>query len=511
MKKKKSKKELEEQKIFIYDDHKLVTRRDFLSAGIIQFSAMVMAPTLLSALLKSNSAYADCAAAGGSASTLMPLIHVNLSGGGNLAANFVPRDQGGNLLANMNLMGLSTGNNLVTNNRLVTEFGVQNGFHTQSGLLAGLRAVAGTAGVLPAAANYIGNTAVLGVPVRSGDDSGTNPASLRALVTNAGLHGSALPILTSSGFGQRSALVAPTSSPLIVTRATDLDNAVGVPAPLGMMSKSRQVATFKLLKNLSDAEATRLLASAVNAPEVQAATGCATGQNQTLVGQPKPVTTPVGNADFMKVWNLTANNGVLNGPATQNGLFGSVVYNALIRQAGYCELQIGGYDYHNNTRTSGNAKDNEAGQVVGKILQSAAVLNQDVMVMLTTDGSTRSMESDVDDQAVWVSDRGQAGQVLVFIYKASGRHVLGNGQIAAGSFLNHQIGHFTTGQSADSNYLPGWDVNRAMLAIFANYLKLNLGNSWQTTYNAVVEPARIQAGFGAVPLDAAALAKVLRT
>jgi len=411
----------------------------------------------------------------------------------------------------MNLMGLSTGNNLVTNNRLATEFGVSNGFHSESGLLAGLRAVAGTAGVLPAATNYMAKTAILGVPVRSGDDTDTNPGSLRALVTNAGLVGSALPILTLSGFGQRSALIPPTSSPLIVTRATDLDNAVGVPAPLGAMTKSKQVATFKLIKSLSEAEAIRLLASAVNAPEVQEATGCATGQNQTLVGQNKPATTPVGNAEFMRVWNLTATNGVLNGPTTQNGLFGSVVYNALIRQAGYCELDIGGYDYHNNTRTSGNAKDNEAGQVVGRILQSAAILNQDVMVLVTSDGSTRSMLSDLDDQAVWVSDRGQAGQALVFFYKAAGRPSLGNSQIAAGSFLNNQVGWFTSGQSADSDYLPGWDVNRAMLAIFANYMKLNLGSSWQAAYNAVVEPARIRAGFGVAPLDAAALAKVLRT
>jgi hypothetical protein len=509
--KKDLKKELESKNIFIHDDHKLVTRRDFLSAGLIQFSAMVMAPTLLSALLKSNSAYADCAASSGTTNTLMPFIHLNLAGGASLASNFIPRDQGGNLLTNMNLMGLSTANNLVTNNRLVSDFGIQNGFHSQSGLLAGLRAVAATAGILPAAANYINNTALIGVPVRSGDDSSMNPGSLRALVTNAGLQGSALPILTSSGFGQVSSIVPPQSSPLIVTRATDLDNAVGVPAPLGTMTKSRQVATFKLLKSLSEAEAVRLLASAVNAPEVQEATGCATSQNQALVAQNKPATTPVANAELMRIWNLTATNGVLNNPTSQNSIFGSVVFNALIEQAGYSELQMGGYDYHNNTRTSGNTRDNDAGQVIGRILQSAAVLNQDVTVMVTSDGSTRSMLSDTDDQAVWVSDRGQAGQVLLFIYKANGRPTLGNSQIAAGSFLNNQIGHFTSGQSADSAYLPNWDVNRAMLAIFANYLKLNLGNSWQATYNAVVEPARIQAGFGAPPLDAVGLAKILRT
>jgi hypothetical protein len=82
---------------------KPTTRRELLAAGLMSFSASLIAPAYLRFLLPEAHAATVCAT---NASTLIPIVTLNLSGGSAMASNFVPVDQGGQFLPSYDLMGL---------------------------------------------------------------------------------------------------------------------------------------------------------------------------------------------------------------------------------------------------------------------------------------------------------------------------------------------------------------------------------------------------------------------
>src|SRR5947209_8352869 len=75
-----------------------VTRRDFLARGLIGLGTYAVMPTAIGMVLRQSQALADdCPPAGGGAG-LLPFLCFDLAGGASLAGNWVPLDQGGNLL-----------------------------------------------------------------------------------------------------------------------------------------------------------------------------------------------------------------------------------------------------------------------------------------------------------------------------------------------------------------------------------------------------------------------------
>jgi len=483
------KKDGRKREILIYEDHPLVTRRDFLSAGLMSFTAAAVAPSLL---LSRNVFACEALTAGQGGSAMPAFIQLNLAGGGMLAANLVPRDEGGAIIENRNLMGLGRGALNMTG-----DFGNGNLFFQGSTLFSGLQSTAD--------ATTLANTNIIGIVARSRDDSNTNRFDISGLATAANLKGNQLPNLSVSDYRQMPAYINPPKE-LTVSSYQDVEGALGVQGPLGRLAKEKLRAAVELIKNLSSDQSNRVIAS--NSDSVKASVPCATESNLTLIDQDAPPTDPRAEAALQGIWGIAANTN----PRDRSVVFSTLVFNALKKYTGPVRLQMGGYDYHNKTRTTGDTRDGEAGAMVGQILQTAAALNQPVFLYLSTDGSCRSAESDTPDSP-WVSDRGQAGLTIIFVYNPNGRTTLTSPFAADANkkILAHQVGLLTAGQAADQNYVPGWNDERAALAVFLNYLKFaertGAGINPMSIYSDVMSQATAGNPFGD---EATIMEKIIR-
>lgn len=458
---------------------KPVTRRELLAHGIIPFAGMMMAPQTLNLLFSSVASAQPAFNCPTPVSGFTPFITLNLGGGAAMAGNFVPLNAGGGLLPTYSKMGL--GNNQVP---IVKEFGGgtfagadANG-NLISKMLEGIQSAA--------TADTISRTTFVAVCVRSRDDSSENPFDISGLVTKAGLGGTQLPNMgtrsSTTGIDQMPAVLTP-PTPLVVRSFTDITNSLGYSASVGAQLNDKQKVKLADLVSKLSAHQSRKLASLNSGEQIKQLVDCAGIKNTELVAAGTGAVDPVQNSTFAPIWAL--NSGTNRG--SNDYVFGSMVYNALMGNSGAAGLEMGGYDYHDNTRNTGDTRDRQAGVTIGRILQSANVLKKPVFLYVTSDGAAGSSESEARN-APWTSDRGSAGAAFLFLYDPTKRPAVSG----------NQIGSFTDGQVADDKFVTGNDAARAAQAVFANYLQFNkkLG-----LFNQVV---------GRNALDTAALNQVIK-
>lgn len=434
---------------------KPITRRELLAAGALSFSASFLAPHWMKLLLPSASAQSlNCVSAPNSG--LIPLVTVNLAGGAAMASNFLPMDQGGQPLSSYDVMGLGDGQVPIEREFGSVPFAGKIGEEYISKFLQGLRETAPTA---------LAKTAFVGVCARSRDDSSENRFSIDGLVSAAGLSGSLLPFLgrqsgSFTGIRQQPAVKTP-SAPLVVSRLSSITSALGYAGALGNnLNQAQKASLAKLVSRLSESQS-RKLASSTSGEEVKKLLDCANLKNAELSSLSNTGVDPRQDQNAQglnQVWGISNNTGDTN----RNLVFAAMTYNALKGNAGAASLELGGYDYHNNTRTTGDQADLTAGQTVGRILESAAVLGKPLFVYVTSDGAVSSVKSN-DRNAPWRSDRGIAGASYILFYDPNGRR----------ETASNQIGWFTQGQAASDDFLTGNNPEVAATAVFANYLKVN--------------------------------------
>lgn len=456
---------------------KPTTRREFLGYGIIPFAASALVPGALGLLTGLDAHAAECPSA--APGNLVPFVTINLAGGASLSSNYVPRDAGGNLLASYTKMGL--GNNTGANAlALDTEFGVQS-FSTANGaaigqLIAGIRANADAA--------TLANTAFVAVCVQSQDDTTANKFDVSGLIAKAGLRGGLIPNLGSrasvTGLGQQPALVTP-PPPLVVRSFVDIQNSIGYTRSLQTsLSATQKQKLASLVGNLSASQARRL-ASINTLSGVQDLVACAGIKNVEIISGAN--VDPVSNAAVATRWGINAGTAANN----EARVFASMVYNGILGQAGTVNLDRGGYDYHDGTRTTGDNRDREAGQLIGRVLDTARILGRKVMVYVTSDGSVVSNEAAAPG-APWTSDRGGAGLAMMFFFDPARRP-------ATSGF---QIGDYLAGQVANDKTVVGNSPELAAQAVFANWARFS-GN--MALFDQVV-------GRGA--FDAATLSSIVK-
>ena len=430
---------------------KPVSRRDFLAAGIIPFAATMVAPRWLQLLLPENQASAatsvNCASG---SSGMIPFVTLNLSGGAALQANFLPMDKNGSMLPSYNVMGLGKAP------AMQTEFG-NVPFAGVSQFLVGLRA---------AAPNAIAKTAFVAMPVQSRDDSSANKFGATGMVAKMGLVGSLLPNLGArpnsiTGISQDYAVVAP-PAPLTVSSFNNLTGSLGYAAALGSsMNQNQKIALAKMIANLSNSQSVKLAAVQTES-QIQNVVECAGIKNQDLLAQGTGAVDPRQDAavggQLNTIWGTTANTSA----SSQSLIFNAMTYNALKGTCGSASLELGGYDYHDNTRTTGDAADLKAGTAVGQILESANAMGKPVFIYVCSDGSVSSAQSD-NPGAPWASDRGTAGMAYMLYFNPAGRPAT----------TGYQVGQFTAGQVADDTFVTGASPEAAAAAVFANYLQVN--------------------------------------
>lgn len=421
-----------------------MTRRDLLGAGLIQFTASMTLPTILGMMAKSEHAQAQeiLCPKGGNAS-LVPIVNLNLSGGAGLAANFVPHDKGLQPLSSYTKLGLGRNPNMqyaFANNAPFNGSG--NGSQVLAGILTELQ---GT--------TIASNTVFAGVPVRSRDDSAANKFNMDGLIQKAGRDGFILPNL---GRNRNNFALAAPPVPLNVRSFNDVAGALSVSGTLGTLNPGQQSKLFKLITNLSSKQA-RGLASLSGGQQLNQLMQCATRSNSELVGSDNSNLDPATNQAIADIWGIT--------PATNKGnrdyIFASLIYNVLQNNSASANLNLGGYDYHNGTRTSGDMRDNQAGVAIGKILRTFAAMNKKAFLTVTTDGGVTGPSEEAD--GIWTSDRGSAGCLYMIAYDPAKTP-------EAKSF---QLGHFNQGQGADESFITSGTVEKAIAGMFANYLSFS--------------------------------------
>lgn len=421
-----------------------LTRREFLGAGLIQFGGFLTLSPLLGGLLGSRRAQAAMICDAVKSSDLPALITLNLAGGAGLSANWMPLDQGLQPLASYSKMGWGVGPTMTR------EFANQAPFFNGSPFLTALRTATSDPMVRL-------NTHFVGIAVRSQDDTSSNHFDITGLTKTAGLSGSLLANLgtanTITGNNTQPAFITP-PAPLVVSSYNDVVGALSISGSLSKIA-SRAPAMFATINKLNSLQAQKHLAKNYG-QQLEQLMVCRSDDNTKLVTNSNgSATDPLTDTNIATTWGLQGNTS----KSSRDYIFATLVYNALAGNAGSANLTIGGYDYHNGTRATGDAKDAEAGTVVGRILTSAARLNRKVFVLVTSDGSVTSSESDLAGSP-WASDGGLRGSTYMIAFDPT----------AATQTKSYQLGHYTNSQAADDKTIVGTSPERAAAAMFANYL-----------------------------------------
>lgn len=411
---------------FLHDGHRPVTRRDFIAQGLIGSLGMVMAPTVLSAILKSSYAMGAECEAGGGMNGLGGVLIIDHAGGAGLTASALPRAMGDQFLtdAAYRTLGMPNDRNPRNNPGLMdTSWGVH--LHNQLGFFRGLNTGAN------AAAKAL--TTGFSVLADLGDDTGnnrTNPSAALALVGALGDADRKLSSVigtnaTESGGNSAAAVSSPLYRAVRVNRPEDAAGLIS----LGVLRE-------RLNNNPA------IAAKVVAAMKKMTSRQLASFSNQEIPEQAKALV----DCGYLKATDLAGGGALSPDPRTNALVFGANGFNmndSVERQAGtltyllaqglvgVATLTLGSRDYHDGTRATGERLDEEAGRItrkafdlVHRMINEQGARARPFMVIHITDGSVSTNQS-VDNNAqglfTWNSDGGDRSGALVFAYNPAGK------------------------------------------------------------------------------------------
>ncbi|MCB0349852.1 MAG: hypothetical protein KDD38_01635 [Bdellovibrionales bacterium] len=436
---------------------KPTSRRDLLKAGAISFTASVTAPSLLGQLLLPSVANAQAAGC-----TQNPaFVGLKLNGGAGLMGNWVALGENRDFIDTYSQLGLGPRSEIINRNTKV--FGDAM-FFDGSQILAGIRQTASATTLL--------NTSFVGLPVASNDDSANNPFDITYFVSKLGVVGSILPNLgrqqSLTGIAQLPALGKTPPTPLSVGSTTDIANALTVRGSLAALNDTQKASVFSLINKLSEAQ-TRELASATGGGVLAQLINQATGLNANLATSTNSGIDPLQDAAISQAFSTAwtnDNNQTMNQQAAnaRERVFGTMIYNSLKGNAGTTNLEMGGYDYHGQGRATQDARDLDAGRTMGRILESAAVMQRPVFLMVTSDGAVGAPAGS-SAGAAFTGDRGSGGSIMCFAFHPLARPAAVNSSGA----VDHQVGSVKGQAAVNTDEMTGNDPALAGLAAFANF------------------------------------------
>jgi hypothetical protein len=140
--------------------------------------------------------------------------------------------------------------------------------------------------------------------------------------------------------------------------------------------------------------------------------------------------------------------------------------------AGAGTIELGGYDYHDSTRATGERKDFSAGQVMGSLLEYAARRSRPLMLYVFSDGSVAS-DGQLDNSAagrgkgIWKGDNSSTASVFMLVYDPNGRPRMTTPTA-------NQLGYFRPSGSVETAATRVSDaVDLLAEAIVLNYMALH--------------------------------------
>jgi hypothetical protein len=490
----------------LHPDHpRPVTRRQMLAAGLLASQAYVLVPSALVGLLgKPRSARAQLASDiqtlvdSCGISTLgagkIPFICFDLAGGANLngsealiggpggqldflsTAGYDKLGLPGNMLPNSANPGSTSGNFIDTSLGLA--------WHSDGAILRGIKSVTSTAAM--AGVNGVAIAAV------SQTDTQDNPHNPMYGVWMAGANGALLTLIgteptVSGGNSMAPAnLVNLTVQPSVITQASDCTGLVNT-GQLGSMFPSNPSASVAVLESTTRLSGgTDLSSFSDKLGNVTVQPGDASLDTQLKTGL------LCGYAKSTALVNTFGNPASLNPDLDTNivGAAGSIFTAAEYQDsdiqataavmkmvisgfAGAGTVALGGYDYHDSTRATGETKNFHAGQCIGAALEYAKRMGKPLVVYIFSDGSLVSTGM-VDDSAAgrgkygWQGDSSTSANTVMLVYNPSGRPTLMSG----GS--GNQIGSYNSDGSVNTSSSPASNaVNLLVQTVLLNYMALH--------------------------------------
>ena len=449
---------------FRHEGHRRpITRRDFLAQGLISGAAMVVAPALLLGRPGRAGAQAVCELSAGAG--LIPFVCFDLAGGANVAgSNAMVGGPGGQLdfLSADGYLKLGLPADMLPSlpDQLNTELGLT--FHSDSAFLRGI-----LARTSPATRANVNGCVICS---RSANDTGNNPHNPMYGIARAGADGDLVTLIGTSGSESGGKSIAPMSMidpklrPTKISRPEDVTGLVdtgqlvtmlGQADAAAVMSAVEEISRLKLAKTNEDLE----LEDRVECNFVQSTHLVATyGDPAALDPRSDPmiasIFTPEDFDDSEYSRTASMMKLVVNG------------------YAGAGTVELGGYDYHDSTRATGERKDFIAGECMGAVLEYAALLGKQLMLYVFSDGSV-SCDGQLDDspagrgKGIWKSDNSSTASGFILVYDPAGRPQLTSPAAS-------QIGYFRSSGALETVATPVSD-NVKLLAesIVLNYLALH--------------------------------------
>jgi len=497
---------------FRHENHpRPVTRRDFLAAGMIGAQGMVIGSAWLGALLKAQAARASgldvdiqaltaqgqCNIPTGSGS--LPFIVLDLAGGANLlGSEALVGVKGGqaNFLSTAGYGKLGVPGNMVPSSSANISSALGLLWQSDGAILRGIMSVA-------AATTQAGvNGAV--IPAMSQNDTQSNTTNPIYGIAEAGAKGTVVSLVGSNSSvsgGNSMALmytINPALQPATIQQPSDAV-ALAPPMPPGgvdplalpeleaearitggtaayqgasstgseftgvLSAPSGSTPGVQLIPGGGNADAA--LKNQVRCAYVQASNtanifaagpaGLDPTQDQLIVGG----TTPIFTAATLQS----------NGDAATTA---SIMKLVIDGYAGAGTISLGGFDYHDGTRATGESRNFQAGQMIGAVLEYAARKGSPVMIQVLSDGSL-SANSMVDtstagrDKLGWQGDNSSVAGTFFLVYSPKGRPALRNG------VAGQQIGYFSSDGSVVTGSSPAANsVNQIPELIMLNYMGL---------------------------------------
>ncbi len=498
----------------LHGDHpRPVTRREFVSQGLIGGSAFALGGGVMSLFSNPREAFAalssdlqpllgtpcDIATVGAGK---IPFIAFDLAGGVNISGSNVLVGQREGQMDFLNtagyeklglpgdmVPGLNDANGLPFAN---TDLGL--GFHSDSAFLRGMRRH-----MSPLREPFL-NGAI--IPARSDNDTGNNPHNPLYGIAQAGADGSILTLAgtENSDSGGNSMIPAmmmnPELRPTKVDRPGDVTALVDTGQLVGILGPADATAVMESIYRISEQKVGITSGSPGTIDNGQQITADQVVQDLVSCGYLKSADiadrfggTPLDPADDPMIvtqpgeapgiFSQDEFNGVLNNRDGQEfRKTASIMKLVMNGFAGAAVIEMGGYDYHGGQRREGEVKDERAGRCMGACLEYAARIGTPLMMYVFSDGSLSSNGA-IDNSAEgrgkgeWVSDNSSTAASFFMVYNPYGRAQL-LGATAADQAMHQQIGYMDAGASVQRAATPAANnVNLLVETVILNYMALH--------------------------------------
>lgn len=480
-----------------HNDHsRPVTRREFIAQGFCAGAATVMGGSVLGLFASPRKAHAtlsadlealktQCGIASQGAGKI-PFITFDLAGGANIAgSNVLIGGQGGQLdflsTAGYSRQGLpgdmvpSVANpDTGLSDFINQELGLS--FHSDSAFLRGILEKVGVGH----RANI--NGAVL--PARSENDTGNNPHNPMYGINRVGADGSLLTLVGSqnSDSGGNSmapfSMINPAVRPTKIDRPSDVTGLVDTGDLVGLLSQQDSVAVMESIQRISDSRLNNVSTAITRDDVIKDMVRCGYVKSADITdrfGDPSTLD-PYLDPDIVGsggIFTQEEFNGDREFRKTASVM--KLVINGF---AGAGTVTMGGYDYHDGSRATGEIRDLRAGRCIGACLEYAARVGMPLMLYVSSDGSVAS-NGMIDDSAngrgkgVWTGDNSSTSASFFLVYNPNGVPQL-MGANADEQAMRQQIGFMRRDGSVETASAPSANnVNLLVETVILNYLALH--------------------------------------